>query len=187
VDYGSSICENIVWLTREGIEAIPVTVGDGARSWRLDDPRLSDPTQCANPRVGRARAPAWSADGKTIAFLGSPETIGMRGQERLDAPWNLYLMDPRNLHLRRVVDGIRGAGKLTWSPDSLFLAFNGGVPGKGNGTWVVSAHDGRLRHVGTDTLSSVTFSPDGRQIAGILDAGDPFPPKARLVILDLVH
>src|SRR5439155_7616304 len=187
VDYGSSICENIVWITRAGVETIPVTIGDGARSWRLDDPRLSDPTQCGDPRVGRAQAPAWSGDGKMIAFLGSPETIGLRGQQRLGASWNLYLMDPRNLQLRRVLDGIRGGGNLTWSPDSRFLALNSDVPGKGPGTWVVAASDGHLQRVGKDTLSSLSFSPDGKSIAGILDEGRGFPPQAQIVILDLPH
>lgn len=187
VDYGSSICENIAWLTRAGIESIPVPVGDGARSWRLDDPRLSDPTRCGDPQVGRAQAPAWSWDGKMIAFLGSPDTIGLRGQSRLDAPWNLYLMDPRNLQLHRVLGGIRGGSNLTWSPDSRFLAFNGDVPGKGSGTWVVAASDSALQHVGADTLSALSFSPDGKQIAGILDLGGLFPPKRQILIVDLPH
>jgi WD40 repeat protein len=187
VDYGSSICENIVWLTKSGVETLPVSVGDVAHSWRLDDPRLSDPTQCGDPHVGRAQAPAWSGDGKIIAFLGSPETIGLRGQHRLDASWNLYLMDPHDLQLRRLLDCIRGGGNLTWSPDSRFLAFNSELPGKGSGTWVVAAGDGSLQRVSTDTLSSLSFSPDGKQIAGILDEGTLFPPKSHIVILDLPH
>jgi dipeptidyl aminopeptidase/acylaminoacyl peptidase len=186
-DYGSSICENIIWLTRAGIEAIPVTVGDGVRSWRLDDPRLSDPTQCGDPHLGRAEAPAWSGDGKMIAFLGSPNTIGLRGQQRLGASWNLYLMDPGNLQLRKVLEGIRGGGSLTWSPDSRSLAFSSEVEAKGSGTWIVAASDGALQRVGTDTLSSLSFSPDGKQIAGILDGGSLFPPKAQIIILDLPH
>jgi Tol biopolymer transport system component len=187
VDYGSSICENMVWLTRAGIEAIPVTVGNGSRSWRLDDPRLSNPAHCADPDLGRAESPAWSADGKVIAFLGSPQTIGLRGQNRLDAPWDLYLMNPRNLQLRRVLSGIRASGGLTWSPDSRTLAFNGDVPGKGSGTWVVAADNGSLRRIGADALISLSYSPDGKQLAGILEAGGAFPPKAQIVILDLAR
>jgi Tol biopolymer transport system component len=122
-----------------------------------------------------------------IAFLGSPDTIGLRGQSRLDAPWNLYLMDPRNLQLHRVLGGIRGGGNLTWSPDSRFLAFNGDVPGKGSGTWVVEASDGALQHIGADTLSSLSFSPDGKQVAGILDLGGLFPPMRQILIIDLPH
>jgi len=187
VDYGSSICENMGWLTSTGVETIPVTVGDGAQTWRLDDPRLSDPTQCGDPQLGRAEAPAWSWDGKLIAFLGSPETIGLRGQQRLQARWNLYLMDPRSLQLQKLLGDIRGGGTLTWSPDSRLLAFNGEVPGKGSGTWIITASDATLRRVGADPLSSLSFSPDGKQIAGILDRGASFPRKRQIVIIDLPH
>jgi hypothetical protein len=86
-----------------------------------------------------------------------------------------------------VLEGIHGGGSLTWSPDSRFLAFNGDVPGKGSGTWVVAASNSALQHVGADALSSLTFSPDGKQIAGILDLGGLLPPKRQIVIVDLPH
>jgi hypothetical protein len=77
---------------------LPVTISEDGRSFQLDTP-VDGAGKCAD--TGRAHFPTWSPDGRTIAFLGSPASIGLSGQGRLDAPWNPYLLAATSLSPRR--------------------------------------------------------------------------------------
>ena len=65
-----------------------------------------------------SRPPAWSPDGKWIAFIGWEESEGeVRGQRHI-----LYTVQPSGSGLTRIAETHK-YGLLAWSPDSSLLAF----------------------------------------------------------------
>jgi dipeptidyl aminopeptidase/acylaminoacyl peptidase len=182
----SHICAGVAWLTRDGPQGMPVTIAGGGRSWRLDA-WLMQPAASGCTAQGRADDPAWSPDGRTIALLGSPESIGVAGQSRLDAPWSVYLLDVASLRARRVLGDLGGAAGLAWSPDGRWLAFTGEVSGRGDGLWLLSVATGALHLVGSrqGALSVPAWSPDGARLAAVEDVSQGWPPRTRIAIADV--
>jgi hypothetical protein len=77
----SNICAGIAWMTRSGIERLPVFIGEGDSRFRVDAEIWREKPTCT--RDGRADWPAWSPDGEGVAFFASPSG-GVGGQARLD-------------------------------------------------------------------------------------------------------
>jgi Tol biopolymer transport system component len=113
--------------------------------------------------MGNAMAPAWSPDGRHIAFV-SLDASNRQGM--------LYLVQPDGRNLRPITQGLNLFSRLAWSPDSLRIAFNGEclegqMPG-GYGLFIITI-DGSIRTplayvagAGPDSLGS--WSPDTQQI-----------------------
>ncbi|NLE77225.1 MAG: tetratricopeptide repeat protein [Chloroflexi bacterium] len=59
-----------------------------------------------------ATAPAWSPDGRSVAFMSNR-----------DGNWELYLVGDDGLGLRRLTNGADHDGVPTWSPDGRWIAF----------------------------------------------------------------
>ncbi len=181
----SRICAGVAWLTRDGPQGIPVTIAGGGKSWRLDAWLRAAAPDCT--AQGRADDPAWSPDGRTVALLGSPESIGIEGQSRLDAPWSVYLIDVASLRVTKVLGDLGGAAGLAWSPDGRWLAFTGEVRGRGGGLWLLSLATRALHLVGSreGALSAPTWSPDETRLAAVEDVSQGWPPRTRIAIADI--
>ena len=183
---GGSICGTIAYLTRDGVAPIPATVRDGTRQWRLDA-LFSRNTGDDCGSIGRADGPDWSPDGRQIAFLGFPQSIGESGPARLEVPGNIYLMDATTLGVRALVQNLRYPAGVRWSPHGHWLAFSASdVPGHGSGTWLLSVSSGNFVRVSDRTMTEVAWSPDGRQIVGLWDNGKgTWPPQTELDVFDV--
>lgn len=123
--------------------------------------------------------PAWSPDGKAIAF------VSKRGHDpdRTDN-WDVYAIEPRAGAAARPLTTFEGAdnhpdwdSRLAWSPDSRWIAYVQGGPDKLiyyglHKLAVVPAAGGgeRVLTPGLDrNVSAPRFSPDGKSIVFLLE------------------
>jgi hypothetical protein len=162
IAHGGLICEGLSRFSRSAPAPLPVTISDDGRSFRLDTP-VDGAGKCAD--TGRAHFPTWSPDGKAIAFFGSPASIGRSGQGRLDADWNVYLLDATDLSPRPGLRGVDNARGLRWSPDGTRLAFAGEI-GSQKGTWTVKPGDNVPQLISSTDLDWLAWSPDSTRIVG---------------------
>ena len=103
-----------------------------------------------DPGPPGARTPAWSPNGRRIAFLS----------RRQRGIWDLYVMNADGSGQRRLMTGAPDV--LDWSPDGRKLAVAG--PGQFIGFYLVNA-DGSGRRLMSRYGDGPAWSPDGRRIA----------------------
>jgi Tol biopolymer transport system component len=118
-----------------GSQAIAILTAGGVRGFPI--------------RAQIAVDPAWSPDGREIAFGGQ------RGQENT----NIYVADRDGSNVRVLTHFRHGAVQPAWSPDGRTIAFTLGD----GGIELVSASGGRLRRL-TYRGSDPAWAPSGREL-----------------------
>ena len=184
VSAGNLLCGSIALVDRDGVRYFPVTVGEGGQTWRLDEWFTSEERLCTDQ--GRARGAAWSPDGLSVAFLGSPQSIGIAGQDRLDAAWNIYVMDTETWTPDEVLSDISYPSDPVWSPNGRWLAFSGAIRGRADGTWLFDVSREELVRISSAQLASPAWSPDGTRLAGLI-AAPTNSGTEEVVSLDVSH
>ena len=122
---------------------------------------------------GDSRNPAWSRDGRRIAF--DRERSGERA---------LYVMRADGSRVRRIDIGVMHAENPTWSPDGSRLAFqgcHGEAECEPHSIFVVRTNGSGLRRIAPNGTDPV-WSPNGRWIAyhGKIAEKDPCATLARV-------
>ncbi|MBL8098509.1 MAG: PD40 domain-containing protein [Anaerolineales bacterium] len=114
-------------------------------------------------------SPAWSPDGKTIAFFVTLDSIGRRGFSRAEGEYKIFFMDPNEQKPYPVIGGINPSSLLVWSPDSKWLAFIGeyGIF-KTQGLWLYSVDEDKIFFVDGGDFDEIAWSPNGKTIAATL-------------------
>ena len=114
--------------------------GGGIFTMPLDG--SAEPTSLTADRTGRDADPAWSPDGKRIAFRRSTVNSG----------FDVYLMNADGSKPERLVGGPDTEEKPAWSPDgSRLLTVSDRVdPGKVQGLYVVNSSGGTAKPIGLD-------------------------------------
>ena len=110
-------------------------------------------------------APAWSPDGKTIAFASRTEP------DSGPTPWQIYTVKANGGARRALTHGSLDSIDLAWSPDGKKIAFSrvaGGQVISSGHVYVMNATGGSLKRVssgggGYDELFD--WSPDGTMLA----------------------
>jgi hypothetical protein len=108
--------------------------------------------------IARGRAPAWSPDGRWIAFL-SGQKVGS----------GIFLVHPDGTGLHAI--GARhlelGSGAPAWSPDGRTLVYSRQTRA-GMALWAIGADGSRARPLVTGhSAAQPSFAPDGRHLAFI--------------------
>lgn len=146
-----SLLGTITWITPTAMEPMTITIGMGEQSWSLDENLVvMEDYRRGNDRtteVGIARNPAWSPDGRFVAFWASTNVIGRSGMSRARGAYGLYLLDPDTLQLQQILDSVRNTSSLVWSPDSQWLVFSGDIGASREGLWLISVDGNTLQFV----------------------------------------
>lgn len=127
----------------------------------------------------RVRSPAWSPDGKVLAFAGT-RTYQERTplhplfgfgptRDLLLFPWSLYLQNRDGGEPRTLLTGIEGGFINGWSPDGKMLSFTGGYQ-RTEGTWIIDVETRQITRIWPVRASSA-WSSDGSSIA-LIDHDD---------------
>ena len=143
----------------------------------------ASPTSWYGPRT----SPAWSPDGRRLAFMLDSISTDNSGRVR-----NVYTIGVDGSELRKIAEVIIGSqpgGSLSWSPDGTEILFTvaatyGSLPGA---VYIARADGSGLRRVGAGDYAS--WSPDGSRIAVIerlsnyyLSTRPPEGPDALLLV-----
>lgn len=138
---------------------------------------LVDPATGGRRDLGDGLCPAFSPDGRRLAFLGhDEESSGL---------WLLELADGsrRRIASDRGSPGLHednAARRPAWSADGRLLAFEGeGLP-EGSGLFTVEVATGSLRLLAPSVFGQPAWSPDGRWLA-VSGAG----PEAGFVVVEV--
>ena len=123
----------------------------------------------------RARSPAWSSDGKTIAFAGTkenPENTDTNTWPEIESlfyyPWDIYLMDADGNNARVLLPLVGNIYDLKWSPaNSNFLLFGGTAFDDVDGVWILDISDKSVKRIWTEN-TRFDWAPDGSKIV-VLD------------------
>ena len=106
-----------------------------------------------------ARQPAWSPEGRTIAF-----------QSYRDGGWHIWTVAPDGTALKQLTSGPFDHREPHWSPDGARIAFSSDRSGNYD-IWELALATGQLRQVTNDASneSMPAWSRDGREIAFVSD------------------
>ena len=141
----------IAFALGQGDEIYLVDVDGGDKSLDVDGGNLRNITNTP----GMDQYPAWSLDGKSIAF-----------QSNRDENWEIYVMDAGGNNQHNITNNPTTDSNPSWSPNSKRIAFVSDRDG--NREIYVMDADGNNQHNITNnpaTENFPTWSPNGKKIA----------------------
>ncbi len=141
---------------RKGNEDIFVMNADGTNLRQL----TSNPLALLSPGINNFSdyAPAWSPDGKHIAF-----TTARNNTEITSVDWNIYIMNADGSNPHRFMSR---AVEPAWSPDGKWIAY--ASAGRFSDIYAAPAETGsgglEVTQFGNAAVASPDWSPDGKRI-----------------------
>ena len=139
-----------------------VLVVAGLIYWGGGSTRVGSPSA-----VVRDGAPAWSPDGKQIAFYSEVD----------GKPADLFVMDASGANVRQLTATPEAEGYPAWSRDGRHIAFESHTANGNFDVYVMDADGSNVRRLTQDPRPDVgpAWSPDARKIALMSDrAGKEF-------------
>jgi hypothetical protein len=119
------------------------------------------------PAVGRAGHPTYSPDGRTLAFMASPNDMTV-GQGRLHLPWTMLVTDDHG-PATSVLGGVRHPGDMLWLLDGSTLVFSGEVGGR-QGVWQVKSDGSELTLLSEILTTHMALAPDGSAVVALRES-----------------
>jgi Tol biopolymer transport system component len=101
-------------------------------------------------------SPAWSPDGRWIAFVGQPQPVVL--------PVGIYLVSPDGTQHRTVLKDADFPSSVTWSPDSHRLAYVHGMESRRLSVVDIDGSDQHDLDIGTRNPSDPSWSPVGNKL-----------------------
>lgn len=172
VSFGT-IYAGMYWIDLSGTaQAVTGTIEADGKSFSLETAYVGF-NRDGVLNTGNATAPAWSADGSTIAFFASTDSVNRQGASRIRGSWLLCLIDAHSLEPKVVLKNVYRIGKPRWSSDGRFIAFNGQIGSNGSeGLWVYSIANSETKLVTEGAFSDFIWSADDKMIYGIRYVGE---------------
>jgi Tol biopolymer transport system component len=116
----------------------------------------SIPFETSERTLNEEQSPAWSPDGRRIAFQAD------RGPLPGPANWDIYVVDVDGSGLVNLTESPLHDYNAAWSPDGRKIAYTSGC---GSGICLMNADGtGKTRIPGAEHVGRPTWSPDGRKI-----------------------
>jgi TolB protein len=154
-----------------GIVVAATEAGDSESALYLVDPDGGDGSLLLDEPVGGEMSPAWSPDGRLVAFVmnvapgSDPDTI--------DTNMEIFVVRSDGTGLRRLTEHPGLDTNPAWSPDGSRIAFtrwpDGPASEGGNrvAIWAMNSDGSHLERLtyGPGIADQATWSPDGEQIA----------------------
>jgi dipeptidyl aminopeptidase/acylaminoacyl peptidase len=125
----------------------------------------------------RSDGPAWSRDGKRLAFTSTARNGG---------DWDLWVMNPADPASRRILAEVSGAWKvMDWSPDGASVLARQNVSGfSAHLLWLVDAKTGAMRQLTPATspsfIPAAKFGGTSSQVYAATDAESEFVRVVRI-------
>jgi DNA-binding beta-propeller fold protein YncE len=148
---------------------------------RLDvSDAFGDDVKC--PNQGDARLPVLSPQGGKLVFYAAPGAARMSGRSRLDVAGGLYAIDltKSGSQAKLIASGITAPRNVSISPDGSKVALTTDKNGTGEVS-IVNLLSGARKVVGIGDYSTLSFSPDGKQLVVAF-----YPPGATAMELRLL-
>jgi TolB protein len=129
-----------------------VSKRDGNADIYLVDPKGENARNLTNNN-SEDSYPAWSPDGKKIAFASDR-----------DGTTNIYVMDADGGNVKQLTKGDDRSRCPAWSPDGKKIAFGRAVGATSCGVFVMDADGSNVKQLGDGDGWNPAWSPDGKKI-----------------------
>jgi hypothetical protein len=182
--HGVGYCVGWSWFDRDGRVPTTVFVGEGAQRFRVDEVfDRSHPENCDG--TGRAGGPTWSANGGQLAFLASPESVGVEGDDRLGRPWGLYVANRDGTEAREIVGDLSEPAGVRWSHDGQWLAYVIASGSSDRTLWITNPDGSVKRRLYTGSIHDFDWAPSSQEIVVLEGYGQMNRTESEVVILTL--
>jgi len=102
--------------------------------------------------------PAWSPDGRLIAFVSKRDHLGTDAAD-------LYLMNPDGSSVARLTNQNNAVWFASWDPHSRRIAYSLYLGAPDGAIFTINADGSGLTHLVVDAEGSASWSPDGSKLA----------------------
>jgi hypothetical protein len=177
VGIGGVICDTVARLDATGIHPFTFRHVHGSD---VGDAFVTPCSQTMN-----VREPNLTPDGRELAVLVSPETLGRDGWDRLDAPYDVQVLDLESGSSRVLVEHLPTPNRMTLSPNGATLVVVGDL-GIGFARYVMLVpmngdEPSRLDVDVDGTIEEIAWSPDSTALVALVRT-TPIDALERLAI-----
>jgi hypothetical protein len=164
IGIGGGICDSVARFDATGVH--PFTFR------HLDGSDVGDAFDVPCSQTMNVREPNLTPDGRELAVLVAPDTLGKDGWDRLDAFYDVQVVDPETGTSRLVAEHLRAPNRMILSPDGTTLVVVGDA-GIGSGRYAVLVPMNGGEPTWLDVrfegpIEEIAWSPDGKSLVALV-------------------